>query len=148
MPTHAFTIAKLADAAGIGVEAVRYYQRRGLFAAPRKEAGAFREYSPSDVQRLCFIKRAQELGFTLDDVTELVSLSAETDKQQVRAITQRRVQEIRQRVKDLQAIAGALEGLADCCEQSAPSDTCPIITALAAPSEPKVQAVPGWSRRT
>lgn len=148
MPTHAFTIAKLADAAGMGVEAVRYYQRRGLFAAPPKGTGAFREYGLSDVQRLRFIRRAQELGFMLDDVAELVSLSAQTDKQKVRAITQRRVQEIRQRVDHLQAIADALEGLADCCGQSAPSDACTIIAALSASSEPEAFAVPNRARRT
>lgn len=132
MPTYAFTIAKLAAAANIGVEAVRYYQRRGLLAEPGRAEGTFREYSPADVQRLLFIKRAQELGFTLDDVAELTSLSAERDQRRVRSITQRRLAQIRQRVTQLEAVASALEGLVDCCERSAPSDGCPIIAALAA----------------
>ena len=143
MPSHAFTISKLADAAGIGVEAVRYYQRRGLLAQPGRAEGSFREYSPTDVQRLQFIKRAQELGFTLEDVAELVSLSAEPDKQRVRAVTQRRVSEIRERVRNLQAMASALEGLASCCEKAAPTDACPIIAALAGalPSELRTKSV-------
>jgi len=64
LPTHAFTIRKLADAAGVGVEAVRYYQRLGLLAEPAREGGGFREYSGDDLRRLRFIKRAQELGFS------------------------------------------------------------------------------------
>ncbi|MBN8751586.1 Mercuric resistance operon regulatory protein [Xylophilus ampelinus] len=145
MPTHAFTIAKLAEAAGIGVEAVRYYQRRGLLEQPGRAHGtSFREYSPSDIQRLHFIKRAQELGFTLDDVAELASLSSEPDKQRIRAVAQRRVQEIGQRVAHLQAMANALEGLVDCCEQSAPAGGCPIVAALAGASqpEPRIQSSP------
>jgi len=132
VPTRAFTIAKLASAAGIGVEAVRYYQRRGLLAQPGPGEGAFREYSAADVQRLLFIKRAQELGFALDDVAELISLSAERDKRRVRSITQQRLAQIRQRVTHLEAVATALEGLADGCERTSPSEGCSILAALAA----------------
>ena len=131
MPTHAFTISKLADAASVGVETVRYYQRRGLLEEVQGSAGAFREYSGSDVQRLQFIKRAQDLGFTLDDIAELVSLSGERDKKRVREVTNRRVAEIQRRVGQLNAMADALQGLVGCCERSAPTDACPIIAALA-----------------
>jgi len=81
------------------------------------------------VQRLQFIRRAQELGFDLDDVAELVSLSNEPDKLRVREITQRRLAEIRQRVVRLEAMASAMAGLVGCCEQSS-TDACPIIAAL------------------
>src|SRR2546427_3552601 len=132
MPTHAFTISKLADAAGIGVEAVRYYQRRGLLQEPRRAVGGFREYAQADIQRLQFIKRAQALGFSLDDVAELASLSGERNRQRVREVTRRRLAEIRQRVMELNAMASALEVLVRCCERTAPGDDdCPIIAALA-----------------
>ena len=131
MPTHAFTIAKLADAAGIGVEAVRYYQRRGLLPEPRSAGGGFREYAQADIQRLLFIKRAQALGFSLDDVAELVSLSSERDRRRVREVTQRRLAEIRQRVTQLNAMASGLGVLVRCCERTAPGDGCPIVAALA-----------------
>jgi len=131
MPTHAFTIAKLADAAGVGVEAVRYYQRGGLLAAPKRVDGGFRQYSDDDVLRLRFIKRAQALGYSLEDIAELMSLSATRDRQRVREITRERVAEIRERVADLQSMASALENLADCCAQAPEGSACSIIAALA-----------------
>jgi len=130
VPTHAFTISKLADAAGIGVEAVRYYQRRGLLPEPRR-TGGFREYARADIQRLQFIKRAQALGFSLDDVAELASLSGERNLRRVREVTQRRLTEIQQRVTQLKAVASALDVLVRCCERVGPDDDCPIIAALA-----------------
>src|SRR2546427_203777 len=97
MPTHAFTIRKLADAAGVGVEAVRYYQRGGLLAAPDRVDGGFRQYSEDDVRRLRFIKRAQALGYSLEDIAELMSLSTKRDRLRVREITRERIAEIRER---------------------------------------------------
>lgn len=138
MPSHGFTIRKLADAAGVGVEAVRYYQRRGLLHEPQRVVGGFREYSMDDVQRLRFIKRAQELGFSLDDVAELLSLSAERDQTHVRELTRRRVAEIRERINRLEAMASALDGLVDCCARAQQSQPCPIIAALV--SEPTAEA--------
>lgn len=131
MPTHAFTIRKLADAAGVGVEAVRYYQGRGLLPEPPRVAGGFREYTADDVQRLRFIKRSQDLGFSLDDVAELLSLSAERDQAKVRELTRRRAVEIRERIDQLAAMASALENLADRCACAPKSQSCSIIAALA-----------------
>jgi len=136
VPTHAFTIAKLAEAAGIGVEAVRYYQRRGLLEKSRRRQGGFREYSQADVQRLHFIKRACALGFSLDDVAELLHLSAEPDRRRIREVTQRRLVQVRQRVTELEAMARALDGLVHSCVRTAPADGCPIIAALAGPPHP------------
>jgi MerR family mercuric resistance operon transcriptional regulator len=136
VPTHAFTIAKLADAAGVGVETVRYYQRRGLLD-DAQPAGGFRAYAATDVQRLRFIRRAQDLGFSLDDITELLSLSANPNKRRVREITQRRLAEVRERIGQLGAMATALEGMVDCCVRST-DDACPIIAALA--EEPRSES--------
>ena len=130
MPTHAFTIRKLADAAGVGVEAVRYYHERGLLPERGRSEGGFREYAPSDVQRLQFIRRAQELGFTLDDVDELLSLSAQGDRPRVRAVTQRRIAEIRGRIAQLGALTSVLEGLVEGCEGGRVDEPCPIVAAL------------------
>lgn len=130
MPTHAFTIRKLADAAGVGVEAVRYYQRGGLLTAPNRVDGGFRQYSSDDVLRLRFIKRAQALGYSLEDVAELMSLSATRDRLRVREITRERVAEIRERMADLQSMASALENLVDCCAQAPEGSACSIIAAL------------------
>jgi len=130
MPTHAFTIRKLADAAGVGVEAVRYYQRGGLLAAPNRVDGGFREYSSDDVRRLRFIKRAQALGYSLEDIAQLLSLGTTRDRLRVREITRERVAEIRARVADLQSMALALEGLADGCARAPEGSACSIIAAL------------------
>ena len=136
MPTHAFTIAKLADAAGVNIETVRYYQRRGIIAEPRRANGGFRAYDATHVERLRFIRRAQELGFSLDDAAELMSLSRLANRTRLREIARMRATEIRQRIARLDAIANALESLADCCEHTAPGHPCPIIAALAeAPAE-------------
>lgn len=130
MPTHAFTIRKLADAAGVGVEAVRYYHERGLLPERRRSEGGFREYAPSDVQRLQFIKRAQELGFSLDDVDELLSLGVQGDRRRVRAVTQRRIAEIRGRIAQLGALTRVLEGLVERCGRGRDDQPCPIVAAL------------------
>lgn len=143
MPTHAFTVRKLADTAGVGVEAVRFYQRRGLMREPQREGNGFRQYSQEDVRRLQFIKRAQDLGFSLDDVATLVSLSADTDQDRVREIAQQRIVDIRQRAAQLSAMASALEGMVSCCQRSSPHEACPIIAALVdqgTPSTDKVAA--------
>ena len=130
MPTHAFTIAKLADAAGVNVETVRYYQRRGILPEPHRANGGFRSYNASHVERLQFIRRVQELGFTLDDAAELMSLSRMTNRKRLREIARVRVEGVRQRIAQLESVANALEGLADCCEHTAPGQACPIVAAL------------------
>lgn len=131
MPTRAFTIQKLADAAGVGVEAVRYYQRKGLLTEPARIEGGFREYTQEDVDRLRFIKRGQELGFSLDDIGELMSLSSDKDRSRVRDLTNHRVAEIRERIAQLESVAAALEGLAETCGRTPRARACPIIAALA-----------------
>ena len=112
------------------MEAVRYYQRGGLLAAPKRVDGGFRQYSDDDVLRLRFIKRAQTLGYSLEDIAELMSLSATRDRLRVREITRKRVAEIRERVADLQSMASALENLADCCAKAPEGSACSIIAAL------------------
>jgi len=138
VPTLAFTIQKLADAAGVGVEAVRYYQRRGLLRQPERIEGGFREYTQADVDRLRFIKRGQELGFSLDDIAELTALSSERNRSRVRALTRLRVAEIRGRIAQLESVAAALEGLAETCSRTPQARACPIIAALA----PEATATP------
>lgn len=148
MPTHAFTISKLADAVGVNIETVRYYQRRGLLAEPSRENGGFRSYDETHVQRLQFIKRAQELGFSLDDAAELLSLSEATNRKRVREITRSRVLDIRQKITQLESMAVALEGLADCCAKTGPNQSCPIIAALAGDTVAKTEQGPGRPQET
>ena len=150
MPTHAFTIRKLSDASGVGIEAIRYYQRRGLLAEPVRVEGGFRAYSAMDVRRLRFIKRAQELGYSLDDAAELMTLSRDSDRSRVRALTDARVAEIRERIAHLEAIAHALADMTNQCGRSDAVDECPIIAALTPPVDPSGagKTLKGSSRRT
>ena len=130
MPTHAFTIGKLAVAAGVGIETVRYYQRRGILAEPKRANGGFRAYDHSHVECLQFIRRALDLGFSLDDAAELVTLSRLANRKKLRAVARARAAEIRQRMTKLSAVAHALEHLADCCEHTPAGEACPIVAAL------------------
>lgn len=130
MPTHAFTISKLAEAAGVTVETVRYYQRRGLLDEPARVEGGFRAYDAGHLQRLQFIRRALELGFSLDDAAELSSLSQSPDRKRLRAVATERAADIRKKIAELGAMAAALENLAETCHRTSPDHTCPIIAAL------------------
>lgn len=110
---------------------MRYYQRCGLLAAPNRVDGGFREYSSDDVRRLRFVKRAQALGYSLEDIAELLSLSNTRDRLRVREITRERIAEIRERMADLQSMASALENLAGGCARAPEGSACSIIAALA-----------------
>src|SRR5690349_10642439 len=137
MPTHAFTISKLARSAAVNIETVRYYQRRGLLEEPTRVDNGFRAYDERHLQRLLFIKRAQELGFSLDDAAELSSLSQTEDRASLRAVARARAAEIRKRIDRLDAMARALDNLAETCSRTRPGDACPIVAALhAGPSGP------------
>ena len=130
MPTHAFTIAKLADAAGVSIETVRYYQRRGLVEEPPRVDGGFRAYGEEHLRRLQFIRRALDLGFGLDDTAELLELSGSSDRKRLRKVARARAADIRQRISQLTAMADALDHLADNCADTHPGAPCPIIAAL------------------
>ena len=130
--TH-LTIGKLAKAAGVGVETIRYYQQRNLLPVPAS-SGAYRYYPVALGQRIRFIKRAQELGFSLDEAAELLSLEDGLDRQSIRQIAGQRLDEIRSRMADLQRMQQALAHLIDACEHTGKEQPCPIIDTLAADS--------------
>ena len=130
MPTHAFTISKLANSAGVNIETIRYYQRRGLLEEPARVDGGFRAYDESHLQRLLFIKRAQDLGFSLNDAAELTTLSQSADRKRLREVARTRAADIRERIAQLDAMARALEHLADTCQHTRPDAACPIVAAL------------------
>src|SRR4051812_34146881 len=113
------TIGKLAELAGVGVETVRFYQRKELLREP-KLSGAFRVYSEEDAQRIVFIKKAQELGFTLNEVKELLELNTRPRSTcgAVKAKTQAKLTEINQKIADLQRMKTSLEKLACACDGS------------------------------
>lgn len=130
------TIAKLAQAGGVGVETVRYYQRRGLMNEPKRPsggglAGGVRRYGDDDVRRLRFIKTAQTAGFTLEEIGELLALDATDDRPRAHEIARERIVALDARIAELQAARAALVRLADRCAFSG-SGPCPILTAFEA----------------
>lgn len=125
------TIGALAKAGGVGVETVRYYQRRGLLAEPAR-AGGVRRYDGEDARRLRFIRAAQEAGFTLTEIGELIELDAGEDRARARELAQARIVAIDAQVAKLTAARAALEGLAKRCA-AGEGKGCPILGAFEAP---------------
>ena len=124
------SIGKLAEAAGVNIETIRYYQRRGLLDEPPKPPGGYRCYLSEQVKRLRFIKRAQALGFTLDEVGALLTLDAACTCRETRALAVRKLALIEQKMADLAAIRQVLDGLVQECDASDGGAACPIIDVL------------------
>jgi MerR family mercuric resistance operon transcriptional regulator len=122
------TIGTLARAAGIGVETVRFYQRRGLLAEPPR-AGGIRRYSPADLDRLRFIKRAQAAGFTLAEIGELVALDASEDRPRARELAKARIVALDTRIAELKEARASLALLAKECGEDR-TGPCPIIASF------------------
>jgi MerR family mercuric resistance operon transcriptional regulator len=123
------TIGALAKAAGVGVETVRYYQRRGLLSEPPRPHGEVRRYGEEDVRRLRFIRSAQAAGFTLAEIGELLQLSASEDRARARELAQARVAALDSKIAELSEARRALAGLASACASTA-RGPCPILSAF------------------
>ncbi len=123
------TIGGLAKAAGVGVETVRYYQRRGLLPEPARPPGEVRRYSDDDVRRLRFIRRAQAAGFTLEEIGELLALDRTDDRARVRELAAERLAALDTRIAELDRARAALERLRSACA-SGKKGPCPIIAAF------------------
>lgn len=120
------TIGKLAKAADVGVETVRYYQRRGLLDTP-SDAEGFRRYGDDHVERLRFIRRAQSVGFTLEEIAELLSLNDSRDHLEARHRANLKLLDIDQRIVKLKKMKKALQALVHQCECGGKAMPCPII---------------------
>ncbi|WP_380872797.1 MerR family transcriptional regulator [Sphingomonas sp. DBB INV C78] len=128
------TISGLAKAGGVGVETVRFYQRRGLLGTPDRPlgggaAGSVRRYGAEDVRRLRFIRSAQAAGFTLDQISELLQLDAGQDRARARALAAERLAALDAKIAELEAARTALRRLAHECGKS-DEGRCPIISAF------------------
>lgn len=125
-------IGEVAALAGVPTARVRYYERRGLIAkAPRTSSG-YRKYGSNTAQRLRFIKRAQELGFTLDDIRELLDLRVgdPTACPAVEAKARDKIAQVQRMIRELMRMQDVLEGLAESCRTHLPTDECPILETL------------------
>lgn len=125
----ALTIAKLARAAGVGVETVRYYQRRGLMPLPRAAVSAYRQYDADHLNRLLFIRRAQVAGFTLEEIGELLSIDPRADRARVRELATRRIAELESKAEQIERARQALSRLLTDCRHKS-KGPCPIIEAF------------------
>ncbi|MGH8354305.1 MAG: Hg(II)-responsive transcriptional regulator [Pseudomonas sp.] len=125
------SIGTLAQAAGVNIETIRYYQRRGLLEEPAKPPGGHRRYPAGMVQRVRFIKRAQALGFTLSEIGGLLRLDQACACAETRALAARKLSLIEQKMADLAVMQRVLGGLVQQCDAGAGGADCPIIDALA-----------------
>src|SRR5436309_2518941 len=127
----ALTIARAAGEAGVNIETVRFYERRGLIKQPPK-GGGYRIYSSDQVARIRFIKEAQQIGFTLTEIGELLTLRADpaVDCSNVRQQAIAKREEVRRKIERLQQIDAALETLIAACPGTGALQACPIMDAL------------------
>jgi MerR family mercuric resistance operon transcriptional regulator len=130
------TIGQLAAAAGVNVETVRYYQRRELLGVPKREPGSIARYTDSALTRLRFIKRAQSLGFSLEDVQALLSLEDGQACSSARALGEHKLAEVRERIGTLRALEEALQELVSKCATTRRKVSCPLIEALMRADKP------------
>ncbi|MHB1198936.1 MAG: MerR family transcriptional regulator [Polaromonas sp.] len=124
------TIGRLARTAGVGVETIRYYQERALLPVP-SITGGFRQYPIALVDRIQFIKRAQGLGFSLDEIADLLALHDGANREKIRAITAERLAQIETKIAGLERMRRALCDLLTICEKTGHDHPCPIIETLA-----------------
>jgi MerR family transcriptional regulator, mercuric resistance operon regulatory protein len=142
------TIGRLARAAHVNIETIRYYQSRGLLPRPAPKNGAFRSYPTILVDRIRFIKRAQELGFSLTEIASLLKLDDGVHRQTIRKLADDRLAEIKTRIGDLQRMSRVLSHLIHECEARGEASSCPIIEALARPPAERAPASRTTQRRS
>ena len=128
--TGQLTIGRLAETAGVNVETIRYYQRRGLMDEPSKPPGGQRRYATATANRVRFIKRAQQLGFTLAEVEGLLMLDDGQSCRETRLLAEQKLDVIEQRIADLARTRRLLKGLIAACNSGGQPRSCPIIATL------------------
>jgi len=125
-------IGQVAQAAGVNIETIRFYERCGLLADPGRSESGYRAYPPETVGRVRFIKRAQQLGFTLREIGGLLALRIDETAtcEQVRAQAEAKLAEIDAKIADLRRIRAALAALAAACVNDGPTSECPLLDAM------------------
>lgn len=124
------TISRLAGAAGVNVETVRFYQRSGLIEEPARPCSGYRTYGAEDVRRIRFIKRAQLLGFTLDEIANLLKLEGAQTCVETRGLAVKKLAMVEEKLSDLLAMKTALASMVARCDSEHSGARCPIIEAL------------------
>ena len=124
------TIGTLAETAGVNVETIRFYQRKGLMPEPEKPYGSIRRYGAAELARVRFIKSAQRLGFSLEEVGELLKLEDGARCSEARQLAEQKLVDVRQKLTDLQRIESVLAGLVARCSAVRGRVNCPLIASL------------------
>lgn len=124
------TIGRLAAETGVGIEAIRYYQRQGLLPEPQRTDGRIRRYGSREIERLRFIKAAQKIGFSLDEIGSLLQLDDGSGCAQARTLASHKLEEVRARLDSLNWLERVLSELISRCETSRGRVACPLIAAL------------------
>ncbi len=124
-----YTISQLAKSAGVNVETIRYYERRGLIEQPDKPAEGYRRYPETTLNRIRFIKRAQELGFSLEEITNLLALG-ESHCSEVQELAEGKLVSVRAKINDLCRLEHVLEDLIIQCRTNPDNTACPIVESL------------------
>ena len=128
----AMKIGEVAKRSGTGIETIRFYERRGLLPVPPRRDSGYREYPPENVRLIRFIKRSQELGFSLGEIKELLALRVQkgTTCADVRERAEHKLEEVREKIADLKSIERALRQLTAMCTGHGPLSDCPILENL------------------
>ncbi len=132
MRPESLKIGEVAKRSGVGVDTVRFYERRGLIADPPRRPSGYRQYPPETVQRVRFIRQAKALGFTLEEIRGLLELRVDPDKScaDVRALANLKIADIEEKMAKLARIKAALGELARACRGEGPTSECPILDAI------------------
>lgn len=131
-PAPSFTIGAVAKRVGVAIDTIRYYEREGLLPEPMRRASGYRSYGEGTIGQLRFIRRAKELGFTLEEIRELLALSADRQRgvEAVKQRAQQRLALLEQRIAELQRVRDGLEQLVNACPGHGAPEECPILRAL------------------
>jgi MerR family transcriptional regulator, copper efflux regulator len=131
------SIGTVAERAGVGIDTIRYYEREGLMPPPQRRASGYRIYDQAAIQRLQFIRRAKDLGFTLEEIGELLALSADRERgvEGVRQRAEARLQAVEQRLRELRRVQRGLKQLIEACPGHGDLAGCPILRALSGNQE-------------
>lgn len=141
-----FTIGQLAEHAGVHVETIRFYQRRGLLAEPPRPLGGIRRYGDDDARRIRFIRQSQALGFTLDEVAELLALDDGRHCHEAETLATDKLNTVRERIAQLRRIERLLGRLVTQCQCNTGAVRCPLIEGMhdltmpPAPRQPRIRA--------
>ena len=126
------TIGQVARRAGVGVETIRFYERKGLIDEPPRKASGYRQYKDEDISRLTFIQQAKTLGFSLNEIGDLLSLRAKpgTTSREIKQMTEAKLADIESKIKMLKRMQRTLKKLVEKCPGKGPTSKCPILETL------------------